>query len=203
MIGSFAVTPYVSVFLVRNVGYPEPSLPYVFISAGALTLVAAPLIGKLADRRGKFFVYRAIVPFSALMLVVVTHLPPVNMIVAIAAVSILMVSNAGRMIAAMAMITSSVQRQRRGSFMSANASVQHIATGVGACFGGLIIQETADHELLNFTVVGWIAAVTTLASLWFASRVRAVDDEPVGDAAASLAAAAEATFDVGEPMIGM
>ena len=202
MIGGFAVIPYVSAYLVANVGVLETQLPLVFMAGGALTLVAAPLVGKLADRRGKLFVYRAIVPFSAIMLVTVTHLPQVRLLVAVAAVSTLMVSNAGRMIAAMAMITGSVQRQRRGSFMSANASVQHIATGIGAYFGGLIITKSADGKLQNFGLVGWVAATVTLASLWFASRVRVADDETTTAESSSLAAAAEATCDVGEPMVG-
>jgi MFS transporter, DHA1 family, inner membrane transport protein len=202
MIGAFAVIPYVSDYLVANVGVPETQLPLVFVAGGGLTLVAAPLIGKLADRRGKLFVYRAIVPISVVMLVTVTHLPPVATMVAVAAVSTLMVSNAGRMIAAMAMVTGSVQRHRRGSFMSATASVQHVATGVGAGFGGLIIKELPDHRLQNYGGVGWIAAAVTLTSLWFAGRVRVADDEPVASGASSLAAAAEATCDVGEPIVG-
>jgi len=138
-------------------------------------------------------------------------LPQVGIVVAVAVVSTLMVSNVGRMIAAMAMITGSVERSRRGSFMSANASVQHIAAGIGASLGGLIITELPVpeghkyHPLEHYGVVGWIAAVVTLSSLWFAGRVRAASDvdtdEPISETA-SLAAAAEVTFDVGEPMVG-
>jgi predicted MFS family arabinose efflux permease len=202
MIGGFAVIPYVSAYLVANVGVRETQLPLVFMTAGGLTLIAAPLIGKLADLRGKLFVYRAIAPFSAVMIITVTHLPQVRILVAVAAVSTLMVSNAGRMIAAMVMITGSVQHQRRGSFMSANASVQHFATGIGAYLGGLIIAKSSDGQLQNFGLVGWIAAAVTLASLWFAGRVRAVDDEPAAVQSSSVMAAAEATCDVGEPMVG-
>ena len=201
MIGSFAVIPYISPYLVSNVGMQETELPLVYLAGGALTLIAAPWIGKNADRFGKLVVYRYIVPLSALMMFAVSHLPPVRTIVAVGAVSLLMVSNAGRMIAAMAMITGSVPRQRRGSFMSANACVQHLAAGIGAYIGGLIILQTPDGQLQHFGVVGWIAAITTLASLWFAARVRVVDDDPAAEAI-SLAAAAEATCDVGEPMIG-
>ena len=86
--------------------------------------------------------------------------------------------------------------------MSANASVQHIATGIGAYVGGLIIKELPDHQLQNYGRVGWIAAAVTAASLWFAGRVRVADDEPVAIEANSLASAAEATCDVGEPIIG-
>jgi hypothetical protein len=42
-----------------------------------------------------------------------------------------------------------------------------------------------------------------LASLWFAGRVRVADEEPVITESSSLAAAAEATCDVGEPIIEM
>jgi MFS transporter, DHA1 family, inner membrane transport protein len=202
MIGAFAVIPYVSDYLVANVGVPETQLPFVFIAGGGLTLIASPLIGRVADRRGKLFVYRVIVPISVVMLVAVTHLPPVVVPVAVAAVATLMLSNAGRMIAAMAMITGSVQRHRRGSFMSANSSVQHFAAGIGASCGGLIIKKLPDLRLQYYGHVGWIAAVVTLASLWFAGRVRVADEEPVMSETESLAAAAEATCDVGEPIIG-
>ena len=83
MIGAFAVIPYISDYLEANVGVPETQLPFVFMTGGIFTLIAAPLIGKLADRRGKLFVYRAIIPISAALLIVVTHLPPVPTAVAV------------------------------------------------------------------------------------------------------------------------
>jgi hypothetical protein len=49
--------------------------------------------------------------------------------------------------------------------------------------------------------VGWIAAATTLASLWLAGRVRSVDSAPMSAEAISLAAAAEASADAGEPIL--
>ncbi len=43
-IGGFAVIPYISPYLVSNVGMPEWQLPFVYIAGGALTLFAAPWI---------------------------------------------------------------------------------------------------------------------------------------------------------------
>jgi DHA1 family inner membrane transport protein len=201
MIGSFTVFPYLSAYLVANVGMTEQQLPIVYIVGGALTLFSSPTIGRLADRLGKLTVFRLICPLSAMLLVVITHLPRVSVALAVTVFGTLMVCNVGRMIAAMAMITSSVVPQRRGGFLSANASIQHIACGVGAYLGGLIITQSTDGRIEHFGTVGWIAAASTLASLWLAGRVRIADESPVSAEKISLAAAAEASVDAGEPIL--
>ena len=201
MIGGFTVFPYLSPYLVANVGMREEQLPLVYIAGGALTLFSSPMIGRLADRYGKLTIYRLIVPGSALLLVVITHLPPVPVGIAVAVFGALMVCNTGRMIAAMAMVTSSVESSRRGSFLSANSSVQHVAAGLGAYLGGIIVTQSSTGQIEHFGTVGWIAAATTLASLWLAGRVQSVESTPLSAEAISLAAAAEASTDAGEPLM--
>lgn len=198
MIGSFTVFPYLSPYLVSNVGMTEQQLPLVYIAGGALTFFAAPVIGHLADHYGKLTIYRLIIPASATLLVVITHLPPVPVVVAVVIFGTLMVCNVGRMIAAMAMITSSVEPKRRGAFLSANSSVQHISGGLGAYLGGLIVSQSADGRIEHFGTVGWIAAAATLASIWLATKVRTADQAPTSAEAISFAAAADA----GEPILG-
>ncbi len=201
MIGSFAVFPYLSAYLVANVGMTEDQLPIVYIVGGALTLFTAPWIGRLADRHGKLTVYRWIAPLSALCFVLITQLPAAQLAFAVAVFGALMVVNSGRMIAAMAMVTSSVEPQRRGGFLSANSSMQHVSSGFGAYLGGLIIEQAAGGRLTHFGTVGWLAAVATLLSLWLAGRIRMAEEVGADNPEMSLAAAAEATFDVGEPMV--
>ena len=199
-IGSFTVFPYISAYLVANVGLTEHQLPLIYIVGGGLTLVAAPIIGRLADRYGKLRVYRVMAPMSALLLATITHLPSVHVAIAAAVFGAMMVSNVGRMIAAMAIVTSSVEPRLRGGFLSANASLQHIACGVGAYLGGIIVSESADGRIEHFGTVGWIAAAATLSSLWLAGRVRLAEQTYTSAEKLSLAAAAEATVDAGEPM---
>jgi MFS transporter, DHA1 family, inner membrane transport protein len=112
----------------------------------------------------------------------------------------MMVCNVGRMIPAMAMVTSSVEPRRRGAFLSANSSVQHIACGIGAYIGGVIIAETATHRIEHFGTVGWIAAASTVLSLWLAGRIQIVDDRAPSAEELSLPAAAEAEVGAGEAL---
>ena len=201
MIGSFTVFPYLSPYLVANVGMTEHELPLVYIAGGGLTLFAAPIVGRLADRFGKLTVFRLIAPLSALLLLAITHLPPASTVVAIAVFGALMVCNVGRMIPAMAMVTSSVEPRRRGAFLSANSSVQHIACGCGAYLGGTIVSQSAGGQLTNFGAVGWIAAGSTFLSLWLAGQVRMAEQTPVSAEEMSFAAAAEAEVDASEPLL--
>ena len=84
------------------------------------------------------------------------------------------VSNAGRLVSSVSLITASIEPRRRGSFMSVNSSVQHIASGLGTVCGGLILEGGAGEPLRYFGTVGILAVAVTLTSLWFAGRVRPV-----------------------------
>lgn len=201
MIGSFTVFPYVSTYFVANVGMTEQQLPIMYIVGGVLTLVASPIVGWLTDKFGKLTLYRIIAPVSALLLLAITNLPRVHVGVAVAVFGSLMVSNVGRMIAAMAMITGSVEPQRRGGFLSANSSVQHIACGVGAYLGGIIITQVKDGPIEHFGTVGWIAAISTFFTLWLAGRVRSYEQTSIKAQTISLAAAADASVDASEAII--
>ena len=60
MFAGFVVFPYVSPYLVSNVGMAEDQLPLIFVVGGIVTLFSAPLIGRLADRYGKLRVFRIV-----------------------------------------------------------------------------------------------------------------------------------------------
>jgi len=182
MMGAFAVIPYINPYLVANVGVPKFYLPLVYATGGLFTLIASPIVGRLADRFGKLLMFRIMAPLSALMLIAVTFLPPLPPLLAVLVVSGLFVTNSGRMIAAMAMITGTVPPHRRGAFLSANASMQHIASGIGTLLASCVVVEAADGKLQHFGMVGLLACGVTLLSIWLAGRLR----QPVAAKAASL-----------------
>jgi hypothetical protein len=79
--------------------------------------------------------------------------------------------------------------------------MQHVSSGFGAYLGGLIIEQATSGRLEHFGTVGWLAGFATLLSLWLAGRIRMAEEVGADNPEMSLAAAAEATFDVGEPMV--
>ncbi len=175
MLGGFSIIPYISLYLVGNVGVTEKNLTWVYVTGGLLTLIGAPVIGRLADRFGKLVVYRVVASIAACMMIAVTNLSPVPLIVAVGVTGLLMLSNAGRMVAGLAIVTGSVEQRQRGGFMSANSAVQHLASGLGAFIGGKIITSTESGVLSHFGRVGIMAVAATVLTLWLAGRVRSAE----------------------------
>src|SRR5262249_30269411 len=104
---------------------------------------------------------------------ILTHLPPVALIVAILASSTFMVLTAGRMVPAMAMLTACALPRYRGSFMTINSSVQQVAAGLAAIAGGVILGDTnALEALTHFNVVGYLASGAMVLSVILAGRLR-------------------------------
>ena len=172
MFGGFSVIPFLSPYLVANVGVRESELPWTYIAGGIVTLVGMPLIGRLADRYGKLRTFRWVIPANACLLLGMTCLPVVPLPVVLLMVAATMVSNAGRMVPAMAMITSSVEPRLRGGFMGANSAIQHLAAGVGTSIGGLILTHPKGGGIEHFPAVGLFAFTATLTTLWLAGRLR-------------------------------
>jgi DHA1 family inner membrane transport protein len=179
MFGTFLVVPFISMYFVSNVGLLEEDLFWIYVGGGVCSIVSSPLIGRWADFSGKLKVYRIIAPLSALVMLIITTLPRVGLVPAVAAVSMLMVCNSGRMIAAMSMINASVESRLRGGFMSAYSSVQHISAGIGSGLAGVIIGTAPDSTLTNYGWVGLIGMASTLFSVWLAGRLRPASKPPI------------------------
>src|SRR6202522_1742755 len=75
MFSGFSVLPFLSAFLVSNVGVAESHLRWAYVAGGIVTFIGMPAIGRLADRYGKLRVYRFVVPANAALLLTMTSLP--------------------------------------------------------------------------------------------------------------------------------
>lgn len=175
MLGQFSVIPFLSPSMVANVGFSEGSLAYIYLLGGFTTLFTGPWIGRLADRYGRLRVLSTFLVLSIVPTIWITHLGPSPMLMVLALTTSFFVVSGGRMIPVMAMMTAAVAPRYRGSFMSLQSAVQQISAGVASLLAGWILVENAQGQLLNYPIVGYLAAMMALLALVVARRIKVVD----------------------------
>jgi predicted MFS family arabinose efflux permease len=184
---SFMIMPFLADYLVSNVGIRQTQLPYIYLSGGVATLLTLPWIGRLSDRRGKLPIFRVFALLTLLPLVFLTNLPPVALGVVLLVSTVFMITTSGRMVPAMALITASAAPRYRGSFLSVNGAVQQMALGLASLLGGQLMQQTSEGQLTGYPLVGGLAMIAVLASVWLAGHLRPA----VGGEEAAVVLAAE------------
>src|SRR5258706_1414651 len=176
--GGFAIIPYLSAYIVSNAGRTESDLPYLYFFAGAATIISSRAIGKLADRFGKLRVFTYIAWASIVPLILMTNLPPVSLPVAILVVTLFIVISSVRAVPSLAMVTSAVHPERRGSFLSISASAQQLSAGVSSLAGGFILGNAPGGVITHFGGVGLISCLTTVLCIFVAKGLRQGDSKP-------------------------
>ncbi len=171
MFAGFSVIPFISPYMVANVGLKETDLPYLYLFGGLATVFSSRYIGQLADRHGKHQIFTVIGLISIAPLLITTNLPPVPVPVAIMASVIFMVFVSGRFVPAMALVNSSVEPRLRGGFMSINSAIQHLGLGAASLLAGSIIGHGADGALTRYWLVGLLAVACTLIAIGLAWRI--------------------------------
>ncbi|MFZ5502372.1 MAG: MFS transporter [Pseudomonadota bacterium] len=167
----FTVIPYITVYAVHNVGISQLDIPYIYLCGGAATLITARLIGHWADQFGKVEAYRLIAFAALIPLLLVTHIGAVPLWAWLICTTIFFVLVSGRMIPAMAIITSAAQSKLRGTFMSLHATVQSFSMGMATTLAGFIISQGEQGEVIDYGLVGFVAVTGNLIAIWFVSRI--------------------------------
>jgi len=167
----FTIIPYITVYSVHNIGISQHDIPLIYLAGGTATLITARLIGHWADARGKVEVYRR-VAFGALVpLFVITHLTAAPLWLWVACTTLFFVLVSGRMIPAMAIITSAAQPRLRGTFMTLNATTQALAMGLATTLAGFIISQDEAGLIVDYSMVGYVAITANLVAIWFVGRI--------------------------------
>lgn len=174
----FTVIPYITVYAVGNVGIAQHDIPIVYLFGGAATLFTARYIGRLADAHGKVEVYRIVAAAAMVPLVLVTHIGTVPLWAWVACTTAFFVLLSGRMVPAMAIVSSAAQPTLRGTFMSLNGTVQSVAMGLATLLSGFIITVDAGGHLVGYPLVGYVAIAANLLTIAFISRIVVHDRAP-------------------------
>lgn len=174
MLGHFSLIPFLSPYMVANVGFTEKELPLIYLLGGAVSIISLPLIGKLADKHGRYKVFIFGILLSVIPQVLITNMPPVPLYMALIVTTFFFITTGGRTIPASTIITSAVTPRQRGSFMSINVAVQQISSGLAAYMAGLIIVKDAGGQLQHYNIVGYIAIGFSLIALYVAKNIKSV-----------------------------
>jgi predicted MFS family arabinose efflux permease len=138
----------------------EPRYIWAFLTT--IFLATGPLIGRFADRSGKYFVFAAGTALTVIMAYVYTHLgrTPLGWVVVVNA--LLFMGVTARMISATALMTAVPDPSHRGSFMSINTAVSQGAGGVGAFVAGLIVVQQPSGALVHYDTLGYVVIASML-----------------------------------------
>jgi multidrug resistance protein len=167
----FTVIPYITVYAVGNVGISQHDIPVIYLVGGAATLFTARIIGRMADTHGKVEIYRLLAVAAMLPLVLVTHIGAVPLWAWVICTTAFFVLVSGRMVPAMAIISSAVQSRLRGTFMSLNATMQSVAMGLATMLSGFIISVDSSGKIVGYPLVGYVAIAANLLAIAFVSRI--------------------------------
>lgn len=167
----FTVIPYITLYAVGNVGISLLEIPFIYFTGGAATLITARMIGHSADLRGKIKIYRLVAFLALVPLFVVTHIGAAPLWVWLACTTAFFILVSGRMIPAMAIITSAAQPKLRGTFMSLNATVQAFAMGMATSLAGFIITQNDAGQIVDYGLVGYVAMAANVLAILFVSRI--------------------------------
>ena len=177
----FLVIPYISPYMVLNVGLLETELPYIYLAGGLCTIFSMNIIGRLADRFGKRLLFTIMAICAAASTLLLTNLPRVGTPLAITATTLFMICMSGRFVPAMAIMTSAVEQRLRGGFMSVCSAVQHISSGLGSSIGGLILVETNTGRLHGYNTIGYLSAALAIFSLVLCYKLAPPASEPAAE----------------------
>lgn len=167
----FTVIPYITLYAVSNVGISQHDIPLIYLAGGTATLLTARRIGHWADLRGKVKVYRLVATAALVPLFVVTHIGAVPLWAWLICTTTFFVLVSGRMIPAMAVVTSAAQPKLRGTFMSLNATMQSFAMGLATSLAGFIITQNSAGRIVGYGNVGYIAMTANVLAIIFVVRI--------------------------------
>jgi len=165
MVAVWMILPFNTIFITNNIGISLSQLPFLYLISGIFTFISAPIIGKWADRYGK---YRILVIVSLLSLIII----PVYTQLSVTPFWLFIIFNilfftllGGRLISLNALITGVPQPQDRGAFMSINASIQQVAGGFAAGLTAIIVTQTQGGEIAHYDVLGYCLMATVVMVL--------------------------------------
>ena len=170
--GGFMLMPFSSAFLVHNLGIDLHHLPAIYLCTGLCTMVFGPMIGKLADKIGKFKVFLFGSLLSSAIIIVYTHLALTPLWLVVVINVVMFVGIFSRMIPFQAMASQVPEATKRGAFNAISASIQQVSGGVASLIAGHIVTLGADGTIQHFPIVGYVVVGTSAVTIFLVWNIQ-------------------------------
>lgn len=166
MMGHFLIIPFINPYMEFNMGFSKEQTPMIYMVGGLCALVSSSVIGRLADRHGKFQVFSICLVLSLIPIFFITDMPVIPFYGVLAIFGFWFTFSTGRNIPAQAMITTVVEPARRGQFMSFNSSFQQLFTGLASIVAGMVVSQDGQGRIINYNWVGYMSVVIVFSTLF-------------------------------------
>lgn len=161
MLTSFSLVPNIAAYLQNNCGLPRQDLEYLYAIGGACTFVSMRILGRLVDR----FSATRVAIFGTLLLVVdqvLGFLPGRSLIPVPVAFVTFMIAQSARAVALNTTTTKVPRPDERARYQSIQSAVQHMASGLGASLGSILLTVGPDGRLLGMPQLVTVSIVLAL-----------------------------------------
>lgn len=162
MMGHFLIIPFINPYMEFNRGYSKGQIPMVYLAGGIASFLSAILLGRIADRLGKFRVFTFSVLSSLVMVFGITNMPAVPFSVVLLFFALWFTFATGRGVTAQAMVSNVVRKEQQGSFMVLNSSMQHAGTFLASVIAGFVVTESKSGKIQRFEWVGYMSIIVLL-----------------------------------------
>lgn len=171
MMGHFLIIPFINPFMEFNNGYSKQQTPLIYLVGGIAAFFASNVLGKFADRHGKLKVFTICIILSLPLVVAITNMPPISFSIVLTFFGLWFIVATGRGVTAQAMVSSVVETQKRGSFMSFNSSVQQLGTGAASLISGFVVLEGEGGRILRYSWLGYLSILVLLICSWLGYKI--------------------------------
>lgn len=172
IMGHFMIIPFISPFMIKNIGLTQMEVAYQFFAGGVATSITSPIIGKMTDKYGVMKVFIIVMVVSWIPTILLTHLTTAPLSIAISLVAFFFVFGSGRMISPNTIITAAAGTETRGSFMSLKSALQQLAIAATAFISGTIVTIGEDGKYQNYNYTGYLAIFFCIITIYLVSKIR-------------------------------
>ena len=171
--GHFCTIPSLSPYLTLNVGMSVDNISLIYLVGGAITIFSARIVGKIADKKGKYIIFAICGTLFLIPVFLMTHLQSgASLTVILFITSMFFLFANGRTITMQAIVSGVVNNEQRGGFTSINSSMIQLGSGAASFIGGLIVEKAPDGTLLHYEWVGYMSIFFMIAGVVLGKFIR-------------------------------